>query len=109
MATRRNDVTTGRELNSYGRPTGNKCAHCDCAPDVRDPSGMAVDPCLGLIDGVSHACCGHGRTDYAGPYVVIGGSPGESCVGRDNYHILRGQAALDYFAEKGVGPWATSP
>lgn len=101
-------MATGRELNSYGRPTGKKCAACDCAPDTLDPRGMGVDPCLGLIDGVSHACCGHGSEDWAGPYVVIGGEPGESCVGRDNYTVLRGTDALAWFAEKGVGPWKQS-
>lgn len=32
------------------------------------------DPCLGLIPGVAHACCGHGNATKA--YVVIGGPEG---------------------------------
>lgn len=38
--------------------------------------GGEPDACLGLIPGVSHACCGHGHVE---PYVVLGGEPGESC------------------------------
>jgi hypothetical protein len=46
------------------------CRACDRSVVEGEP-----DPCLGLIPGVSHACCGHGDVRLA--YVVIGGEPDE--------------------------------
>jgi hypothetical protein len=67
-----------------------------------------IDPCLGLIPGVSHACCGHGsRWAYKSrpmAYVVIGGRPGEPCYELDEYRVLNGEKALAFFAERGIGP-----
>lgn len=96
-------------LNSYGAPTGKPCGACHRAPDETTPDGMGIDPCLGCIPGVSQACCGHGRTDWKGPYVVIGGEPGQTCIGREegiDYTVLRGMDALKWFAERGKGPLA---
>lgn len=54
------------------RPTQDRwCQDCQ-----RVCPGGEPDVCLGLIPGVSHACCGHGLVE---PYVVLGGEPGESC------------------------------
>jgi hypothetical protein len=55
------------------------------------------DSCLGVIPGVSHACCGHGDVDKA--YVVIGGP--ENCdANGETYRslTLRGADAVEFFA-----------
>lgn len=57
------------------------------------------DACLGVLPGVSHACCGHGVTRRA--YVVLGGEPGQDVdeMKRLGLHpeVLRGKLALRYF------------
>jgi hypothetical protein len=69
-------------------------------------SYTGVDPCLGLIPGVSQACCGHG---FDQPYVVIGGQPGEYApeyearTGKEVV-VLRWDRALAFFRRMGVGP-----
>lgn len=64
------------------------------------------DPCLGLIPGVSHACCGHGDVRLA--YVVIGGEPDQpGAAWLPDSQTLEGEAALAYFeahAPKGGPP-----
>jgi hypothetical protein len=59
-----------------------------------DEMGRSPDPCLGLLPGVSQACCGHGRDSQA--YVVIGGEPNESCFERELIS-LHGKAACIFF------------
>lgn len=58
---------------------------------------QGVDACLGVLDGVSHACCGHGDADKA--YVVIGGFPDQDATTIEKSCELRGQDAIDYFRE----------
>lgn len=51
-----------------------------------------VDICLGIIPGVSHACCGHGIGQS--PYVVIGGLPDQSTLDIKDKKTLYGEEAL---------------
>lgn len=60
------------------------------------PSGP--DICLGLLPGVSQACCGHGGV--CEPYVVIGGQPDQDVSTIRNAVVIRGDAALRYFRER---------
>lgn len=53
------------------------------------------DACLGVLPGVSHACCGHGVTSRA--YVVLGGLPDQHADTIVFPEILRGKLALRYF------------
>ncbi len=54
------------------------------------------DPCLGLIPGVAHACCGHGNVTKA--YVVIGGPEGVDADCETFRSLtLQEQDALDFF------------
>jgi hypothetical protein len=54
------------------------------------------DACLGLIPGVSHACCGHGCDDRA--YVVLGGPENVDADCETFRHVvLYGYAALAFF------------
>jgi hypothetical protein len=55
------------------------------------------DLCLGEIEGVSHACCGHGVCE---PYVVIGGVPNQDAETIENPVTLRGDAAVEWFAKQ---------
>lgn len=56
---------------------------------------QGLDPCLGLLPGVSAACCGHGETEAA--YVVIGGGPGQESRQIENGVTLQGEEAQAYF------------
>lgn len=54
------------------------------------------DACLGMIPGVSHACCGHGNTEKA--YAVIGGRPdGPLCVKGPPTLTFYGTDAVAFF------------
>lgn len=68
------------------------CDHCQ----RWNPEGP--DICLGYLDGVSHACCGHG--DPVRAYVVIGGAPDQPTYTIAHPEVLRGALALQYFGEK---------
>jgi hypothetical protein len=57
------------------------------------------DPCLGMIPGVAHACCGHGNIERA--YVTFGSVP-SGCVLSDyrynkDFLYLRKKDALKFF------------
>lgn len=52
----------GEEYSFNDRP----CTKCDIVVDHDQP-----DPCLGRLDGVDYACCGHGNSQYE--YVSAGG------------------------------------
>lgn len=57
------------------------CAHCRKVfrgSDAGDP-----DPCLGMLPGVSNACCGHGV-------------PGEAYVQFENGVVIRGFDKVEY-------------
>jgi hypothetical protein len=70
-------------VDEHGESLERPCVQCGL---TADPDGPA--PCLGMLPGVTAACCGHGVDE---PYVLAHGS-------------LRGQQALDYFSHYGVGP-----
>jgi hypothetical protein len=54
------------------------------------------DPCLGVLEGVSAADCGHGRDDHA--WVVLVDDDGTE-------QTLCGTEALAFFRSRGVGPF----
>jgi hypothetical protein len=68
-------------------------------PDTETPCGICglarpesgVDPCLGFIPGVLHACCGHGADTLA--YFM-----------RSDRHTVWAFDALDWFDVLGIGP-----
>jgi hypothetical protein len=57
--------------------------------------GDGPDVCLGLIPGVSHACCGHG--DKTKAYAVLGGAPDVPAYLLADLVTLRGQDAVTFF------------
>mgnify|MGYP001562253589 CR=1 FL=1 len=69
-------------------------------PTIDDP-----DACLGFIDSVGGACCGHGDVNEAhvAGTAIPGGEPHPQKPG-DASLWLWGQDALDFFAKMGVGP-----
>lgn len=69
----------------------------ECGQLALPGPGQGIDPCLGLLPGVSNACCGHGDVEKA--YVVIGGRPGQGSAQLPDRVTLYGPDALVYFAE----------
>jgi hypothetical protein len=57
------------------------------------------DPCLGVIEGVSAACCGHARPDHAMAVLVDENG--------DATETLYGEDALAFFESRGVGPFGS--
>jgi hypothetical protein len=55
------------------------------------------DPCLGVLEGVEAACCGHGRDDHA--LAVLLDEDGNAT------ESLYGEEALAFFRSRGVGPF----
>jgi hypothetical protein len=85
------------------------CLHCGEREMPVDDlvNYRGVDPCLGRLEGVTQACCGHGG--LVNPYVTIapGNAPGtmtSACVPGSRERVLYGVEALDYFRSRGVGP-----
>ncbi len=77
---------------------GSVCEYCR----ERYLAGWEPDPCIGkYLDGVSHACCGHGDPYLA--YVTIGGEIDQN-LEEVNYKELAGVRAWLYFLEQGCGP-----
>jgi hypothetical protein len=74
-----------------GSFTAGVCVTCHRICDTGRP-----DACLGVIPGVSHACCGHGEVDHA--YVVLGGAPGQDCLTIPHTVALYGADAEAFFA-----------
>ena len=70
-------------VDEQGVSVERPCVHCG---KLATPDGP--DPCLGMLPGVTAACCGHGVDE---PYVLSHGS-------------FRGTQALNYFSHYGVGP-----
>lgn len=68
------------------------CPACKLTADSYD----SPDPCLGIIEGVSNACCGHGlvRNSSGDPYVQFGWGT----------EPIRYENALSWFKEHNVGP-----
>lgn len=71
-----------------GERPRHACAFCGDRATVE-----GHDPCLGTLEGVKAACCGHGARCYA--YVLF-----------EDGRCVRYGAALDLFALLGVGPVA---
>lgn len=44
---------------------GEKCEACNLVCTKKDHTGGSnfADPCMGILPGVIHACCGHGEED----------------------------------------------
>lgn len=63
----------------------NKCKHCGKEVESFD----SVDPCIGLIEGVDNACCGHGNEVFA--YVSF-----------KNGETIRGKDAIEWFRNNRV-------
>jgi hypothetical protein len=55
------------------------------------------DPCLGVLEGLGSACCGHGRDDHA--LAVLVDEDGNAT------DSLYGEEALAFFRSRGVGPF----
>lgn len=93
-------------MNGIGIRDRSACLLCrrSYPPHAADipGSGPPPDPCLGLLEGVAQACCGHG---VQRPFVVFGldARPGDSGNGL-GLTTVTGVAALTWFAERGVGP-----
>jgi len=72
-----------------------KCKVCGELKGGKEP-----DPCLGYLPGISHACCGHGKTAAAYCVGWDGCKPNEPVLiegrPRPNYFIYRGQYALEH-------------
>lgn len=81
------------------------CDHC------HQPRTDGPDPCLGLLAGVESACCGHGGRTL-GPYVSLDGFNAIRSNVESNYLVdaratglwMDSMTALNWFAERGVGP-----
>ena len=63
----------------------NKCLHCDKFGII--DGDEVYDPCIGKLEGVMNACCGHGHTRHA--YVQF--SPEKR---------IAGQEAIDYIKKE---------
>jgi len=114
------DPVEQRRLTRESSPTAtDPCGYCGLvrsgegckASGLTENSvgqGALPDPCLGMMEGVVHACCGHGCVEPA--YVVHGPglTGGESCWELKEkgipHTLLRGTAAIQFFADRGVGP-----
>ena len=73
----------GNYLEGYGK---DSCGHCGLQ---RTPEGY--DGCIGQLDGVMNACCGHGENSVA--YVQFSHSEYEQ---EPNKFILKGNEAINY-------------
>lgn len=62
-----------------------KCVHCGAEWE------NGPDPCLGILPGIAHACCGHGEIRPAYCVGWEGCKPGDSCydkrdINKSTYH-----------------------
>ncbi len=91
------------ELVPAATRPNNKKEYCSTCGQTR--VGYSPDPCLGrYIEGVAHACCGHGDIDKAYCCGWAGCSPNEYANGGDHPGWWRfdGQQAIDFFRKKGA-------
>jgi hypothetical protein len=79
------------EWGASGEAILPRCKRCKLVQVPPRP-----DPCLGVLEGVESACCGHARPDHA--HVVFVDDDG-------NEQALYGEEALAYFRSRGVGPF----
>jgi len=77
-----------------GEATLPRCRRCK---QVHVPP--RPDPCLGVLEGVGSACCGHGRDDHA--MAVLVDEAGNAT------ETLYGEEALAFFAAHGCGPFGS--
>lgn len=73
----------GNYLNGYGK---DKCEHCGL-----NRTKQGYDGCIGELQGVMNACCGHGQDSTA--YVQFD-HPDYS--NEPNKHLIQGSEALAY-------------
>jgi hypothetical protein len=64
-------------LDGYGKDV---CGHCGIS---RTPEGH--DGCIGTLEGVMNACCGHGETDMAS----VQFSPSERIAGTEALEYIK--------------------
>lgn len=76
-------------LNGYGK---EKCGHCRLR---RTKQGH--DGCIGELEGVMNACCGHGEESTA--YVQFNHFDYEN---DPNKHLIKGREALAYIREHSI-------
>ncbi|MDZ7703158.1 MAG: hypothetical protein U5L04_01580 [Trueperaceae bacterium] len=69
-----------------GEPVEDRWESRPCGYCGRDSTPEGHDGCLGTLDGVRNACCGHGET-------------GEAYVQFEDCRELREQEAIDYFQD----------
>lgn len=74
--------------------SGATLPKCRLCKQIRLPP--RPDACLGVLEGVSAADCGHGRDDHA--FVVLVDEDGAE-------QTLYGEEALAWFRSRGVGPY----
>jgi hypothetical protein len=78
---------TLREMNNYLNGYGKEfCSHCR-----KDRTKEGHDGCIGTLNGVMNACCGHGEAKMA--YVQFNH---DNYSNEPNKYVMRGQKALDY-------------
>lgn len=83
--------STGRWIYSDDKTMIGHNRRCPQCGDY--PTKEGGDPCIGILEGVSYACCGHGDERYA--YVAF----------KDGSDTLRGQDALEYFRRFSSRVW----
>ena len=92
-------------MHGVGSNDLSPCQGCGLKPIPGPAPYVDADPCLGILEDVTQACCGH--RGVTTPYVVI--SPGDvpgtfrsQAVGP--WIALYGDDALAFFDAQGVGP-----
>ncbi len=97
-------------MNGKGSADLGPCHSCGMMPHLLEDGEVGpykdLDPCLGLVPGVIQACCGHGTMSQA--YALISDcDPPGTFISKHKGKLceVRGERALEWFAEQGVGPW----
>lgn len=75
----------GNYLDGYGK---EKCGHCGLCR-----SAQGHDGCIGELEGVMNACCGHGQDSTA--YVQFNHTDDEN---EPNKHLIQGREALAFIS-----------
>ena len=78
-------------LNGYEKPN---CNHCGLD---RTPEGY--DGCIGKLEGVKNACCGHGQTEMA--YIQFDHKEYDK---EPNKNWIGKQEAIDYILKNKIVP-----
>lgn len=96
----RSGYTRGHAIRLDGRSpyfvdTGERCWDVpmrSCKHCGKPPTQQGKDGCIGVLNGVVSACCGHGVVDQA-------------YVGFENGEVLRGDDAWRCFSARGATPF----